>query len=141
MDRLKDKVCIVTGAGAPGTEVGNGRAVAIRFAREGAIVVVNDLDEAAAVRTLDMIESEGGTGSVCIGDLSRADSARELVGHAISRWGRVDVVHNNVGISGRGSVVEASEDLWNRVMAVNVTSAMLMSKFAIPEMERTGGGA
>lgn len=103
--------------------------------------MVNDLDEAAASRTLEMIESEGGSGSVCIGDLSHADSARELVAHATERWGRVDVVHNNVGISGRGTVVDASEELWNRVISVNLTSAMLMSKFAIPAMERTGGGA
>jgi NAD(P)-dependent dehydrogenase (short-subunit alcohol dehydrogenase family) len=141
VDRLKDKVCIVTGAGAPGTEVGNGRAVAIQFAREGAVVVVNDLDQAAATRTLAMIEDEGGRGSVCIGDLSRADDAFALVTHATDCWGRIDVLHNNVGISGRGTVVEASEDLWNRVMSVNVSAAMLVSKFAIPLMERTGGGA
>jgi NAD(P)-dependent dehydrogenase (short-subunit alcohol dehydrogenase family) len=141
MDRLKDKVCIVTGAGAPADEIGNGRAVAILFAREGARVVVNDLDRASAERTLRMIEAEGGTGSVFIGDLSEADAARELVAHAVTTWGRLDVLHNNIGISGRGTVLEASEELWDRVMSVNVKTIMLTSKYAIPEIARGGGGA
>jgi NAD(P)-dependent dehydrogenase (short-subunit alcohol dehydrogenase family) len=141
MDRLKDRVCIVTGAGSPGDDVGNGRAAAIQFAREGAHVVVNDLDEGAALRTLEWIEAEGGSGSICVGDLSRADEAERLVDHAVSTWGRLDVVHNNIGISGRGTVVDASEELWDRVMTVNVKTIMLMGKFAVPALARTGGGS
>lgn len=141
MDRLKDKVCIVTGAGSPGAEIGNGRAAALRFASQGAVVVVNDLDRAAAEQTMSMIEAEGGSGSVFIADLSTADGARGVVDHAVTTWGRLDVVHNNVGIRGRGTVVEATEELWDRVMTVNVKSIMLTSKFAVPELARTRGGS
>lgn len=141
MDRLSGKVCVVTGAGAPGEEIGNGRAAALLYAREGGIVVVNDLDRGAAERTLAMIERGGGAGSVFVGDLSDSRTARGLVEHAISRHGRIDVLHNNIGISGRGTVVDASEDLWERVMRVNVTTVMLTGKFAVPAMAATGGGS
>ena len=140
-DRLKDKVCIVTGAGSCGPGLGNGRATAIAFAREGASVVINDRDADAAKPTLAAIENEGGTASVCIGDLTDAADAEALTQHALDTFGRVDVLHNNIGINGPGSVVEITEDLWDRVMSVNVKSMALASKFAIPAMARTGGGA
>jgi NAD(P)-dependent dehydrogenase (short-subunit alcohol dehydrogenase family) len=141
MGRLQDKVCIVTGAGAPGDFVGNGRAAALAFAREGGLVVVNDVDESAATRTLQLLEAEGGRGSVFVGDLASSQVAADLVGHAISTWGRLDVLHNNIGIRGRGTVVEATEELWDRVMIVNVKTMMLTSKYAVPEMAETGGGS
>jgi NAD(P)-dependent dehydrogenase (short-subunit alcohol dehydrogenase family) len=139
--RLAGRVAVVTGAGAPGDALGNGRAVALRFAREGARVVVNDLDAAAADRTLAMIEQAGGAGSTYPGDVSVAEVAEGLIAHAVDRWGALDVLHNNVGISGRGSVVEASVELWERVLSVNVTTMMLTGKFAVPVMAERGGGA
>jgi NAD(P)-dependent dehydrogenase (short-subunit alcohol dehydrogenase family) len=141
MGRLDGKVCIVTGAGAPGREIGNGRAVALRFAREGAAVVVGDLDEEAGRRTLAMIEEDGGVASLFVGDLSRPEHAEGIVRHAVDTHGRLDVLHNNVGISGRGSVVDADLELWERVMRVNVTSMMLTGKYAVPAMAAGGGGA
>jgi NAD(P)-dependent dehydrogenase (short-subunit alcohol dehydrogenase family) len=141
MQRLGGKVCIVTGAGAPGEEIGNGRAVALLYAREGGTVVVNDLDREAAERTRSMIERDGGNASVFVGDLSEAETARALVDHAVATHGGLHVVHNNIGISGRGTVVEASEELWDRVMRVNVKTMMLMGKFAVPALAEGGGGS
>jgi NAD(P)-dependent dehydrogenase (short-subunit alcohol dehydrogenase family) len=140
-DRLKDKVCIVTGAGSRGPGIGNGRATAIAFAREGALVVLNDLDADAVEPTMTAIREEGGTASVCLGDLTNFADAEALTWHTVQTFGRVDVLHNNIGIEGAGSVVEMTEELWDRVMTVNVKSMALASKFAIPAMVRTGGGA
>lgn len=141
MDRLTGKVCVVTGAGAPGEQIGNGRAAALLYAREGGRVVVNDLERGAAERTLAMIERAGGAGSVFVGDLTDSGTARRLVEHAMSLYGRVDVLHNNIGISGRGTVVDAPEEIWERVMRVNVTTVMLTGKFAVPAMAAGGGGS
>lgn len=141
MTRMKDKVCIVTGGGGRPGGLGNGEAAAISFAQEGATVVVNDVDAAAADHTASAIEKRGGVASVYVGDMTRADDARGLVEHAESKWGRLDAVHHNIGISGRGTVVEASEAAWRRTMEVNVTSMMLVGKYAVPALERAGGGS
>jgi NAD(P)-dependent dehydrogenase (short-subunit alcohol dehydrogenase family) len=140
-DRLKDKVCIVTGAGSRGPGIGNGRATAIAFAREGASVVLNDRDADAVEPTASAIRDEGGTASVCLGDLTVAADAEALTRHAVDKYGRVDVLHNNIGIDGAGSVIEMTEELWDRVMMVNVKTMALASKFAIPAMVSSGGGA
>jgi NAD(P)-dependent dehydrogenase (short-subunit alcohol dehydrogenase family) len=140
-DRLKDKVCIVTGAGSRGPGIGNGRATAIAFAREGASVVLNDRDADAVEPTANAIRDEGGTASVCLGDLTVAADAEALTRHAVDTYGRVDVLHNNIGIDGAGSVIEMTEELWDRVMMVNVKTMALASKFAIPAIASSGGGA
>lgn len=140
-ERLKDKVAIVTGAGSRGEGIGNGRAAAILFAREGAQVVLNDRSEDAVAATLAAIEADGGTASVFIGDLTDEADARALTEHAVATFGRLDILQNNVGIEGAGSVVETSPDLWDRVMEVNVKTMYLASKFAIPAMEAGGSGA
>ncbi len=142
MNRLENKVCIVTGGGAASPDtLGNGSAAALAFAREGATVVINDLDRGAAQVTLDLIEAEGGRGSICLGDLTREDEAKALVDHAVETWGRLDVLHNNIGSHGVGTVVDASREYWDRVFAITVTTGMLASKFAVPAMIRTGGGS
>lgn len=142
MNRLQDKVCIVTGGGASSPHaLGNGSATAIAFAREGATVVVNDLSEDAARVTLNLIEAQGGRGSIVIGDLTREEDAAALVEHTERTWGRVDVLHNNIGSHGAGTVVDAGRDYWDRVFALTVTTGMLASKHAIPAMVRSGGGA
>jgi NAD(P)-dependent dehydrogenase (short-subunit alcohol dehydrogenase family) len=140
VDRLKDKVVVVTGAGSLTDGIGNGRAAAILFAREGAAVVVNDLDRRAAQFTLDAIVAEGGRGVVHVGDLTQEESARELVDTAVREFGRIDVLHNNVGIDGNGTVLETSVDYWDRVMAVNVKTMMLTSKFAVEAFIGQGEG-
>ncbi len=139
--RLEGKIAIVTGAGAQGPVMGNGKATAILFAREGARVLLVDLVEERAHETLKVITSEGGDGSVFVADVTRAAECAALVDAAVHRYGRLDILHNNVGISGSGSVVEVSEEEWDRVMAVNIKSMMLTSKYAIPQMVAGGGGA
>lgn len=140
-DRLAGKVAIVTGAGSRAAGIGNGRAAAILFAREGARVLVVDRSRAAAEATLKMILGEGGEAAVFDADVTRSDDCAAMVDDAVRRWGRLDILDNNVGISGRGTVVEVSEEDWERVMRVNVTGMMLASKHAIPVLARGGGGA
>jgi NAD(P)-dependent dehydrogenase (short-subunit alcohol dehydrogenase family) len=139
--RLAGKTAIVTGAGSRAEGIGNGRAAAILFAREGAKVLIVDRDKAAAEATLAMIAAEGGEAAVLAADVTRGEDCRSMVDEAIRRWGRLDILDNNVGIGSRGTVVEVGEEEWTRVMEVNVTSMMLASKHAIPAMARTGGGA
>jgi len=139
---LKDKVAIVTGAGSRAEGIGNGRAAAILLAREGAKVVLLDATRAPAEATKALIDKEGGTSMVVEADVTSAASCAGAVGAAVKAWGRVDVLVNNVGIGGpSGSVVEVDPEAWEAAMRVNVSSMMLMSKFAIPEMRRQGKGA
>ena len=138
--RLEGKVAIVTGAGSRAAGIGNGRATAILFAREGARVLLVDQDEAAATETLDAIKAEGGEAEVFRADVTRADDCRAMAEQAVRRWGRLDILDNNVGIGGAGSVVQVAEEDWDRVMTVNVKSMMLASKFAVPAMTTPGGG-
>lgn len=139
--RLQGKVAIVTGAGSRAEGIGNGRAAAVLFAREGARVLLVDQHADAAERTLAMIKSEGGEAAVFLADVTRAGDCRAMVDEAVRRWSRLDVLDNNVGIGGRGTVVEVEEAEWERVMRVNVTGMMLASKHAIPVMAAGGGGA
>ena len=139
--RLEGKVAIVTGAGSSGPGVGNGKATAILFAREGAKVLLADNVEARARETLELIREEGGTASVFEGDVTSSDDCRGMVEAAVERYGRLDVLDNNVGISHRARVVEVREEEWDRVMEVNVKSIMLTSRHAIPAMIESGGGS
>jgi NAD(P)-dependent dehydrogenase (short-subunit alcohol dehydrogenase family) len=139
--RLAGKVAIVTGAGSRADGIGNGRAAAILFAREGAKVLLVDQTRELADATLKMIEKEGGTAAVCVADVTDSDQCRKMVEDAVSRWGRLDILDNNVGIGGRGTVVETKLDEWENIMRVNVTGMMLASKHAIPAMVKGGGGA
>jgi NAD(P)-dependent dehydrogenase (short-subunit alcohol dehydrogenase family) len=138
---LDGKVAIVTGAGALDDGIGNGRAAAILLARAGARVLVVDRVEAAAARTVAMIEAENGLAMAATGDVTVEADCRDLVAHAVDTWGRLDVLDNNVGIGSRGSVVDEDPDRWDRVMEVNVRSMFLMSRHAVPAMAASGGGA
>lgn len=139
--RLEGKVAIVTGAGSSGDGIGNGRAAAVVFAREGASVLLVDRARTAAEETARMIESEGGVCSVFEADVTRDGDCAAMVAEAASRWGALDILQNNVGIGSRGTVVEIEEQAWERVMRVNVTGMMLAAKHAIPAMAQSGGGA
>jgi len=139
--RLAGKVAIVTGAGSRAEGIGNGRATAILFAREGARVLLVDQIRAAAEATLALIAGEGGEAAVFEADVTQSDECRAMVAEAVNRWSRLDILDNNVGIGGRASVVEVEESAWDHLMRVNVTSMMLTSKHAIPAMARGGGGA
>ena len=138
---LEGKVAIVTGAGALDDGIGNGRAAAILLARAGARVLVVDRDEAAAERTVAMIEAENGLAMAAAGDVTVEGECRDVVAHALDTWGRLDVLDNNVGIGSRGSVVDEDPVRWAKVMEVNVSSMFLMSRHAIPAMAEDGGGA
>src|SRR2546426_6324087 len=139
--RLAGKVAIVTGAGSSGKVIGNGKATAILFAREGAKVLCADVVEDRARETVDAILKEGGTASAFRADVSKAADCKAMVQAAVERYGRLDILDNNVGVSVRADVLEVTEEQWDRVMAVNVKSIMLTSKYAIPHMIRGGGGS
>src|SRR6202011_6044657 len=137
-DRLKDKVALVSGAGSTGLGWGNGKATAVLFAREGAKVLAADLNLDAAVETKRIIESEGGICMAVAGDVSRADDVAAIVDACIRSFGRIDVLHNNVGIVEVGGPVETSEESWDRVNDVNLKSMFLTCKQVLPLMERQG---
>ena len=138
---LEGKVAIVTGGGAAGDGIGNGRAAALLLAKAGARVVVGDRDLKLARRTVEMLESAGGQGVAAEVDVTRASDCAALVKTAVERFGRLDLLDNNVGIGSRGSVVDLGEDEWRRVMQVNVETMFLVAKHAIPAMKQAGGGA
>jgi NAD(P)-dependent dehydrogenase (short-subunit alcohol dehydrogenase family) len=138
---LTGKVAVVTGGGAAGDGIGNGRAACILLARAGAHVVVVDLDRALAERTVSMIEDGGGKAVAVQADVTKAADCAAVVKTALDRFGRLDLLDNNVGISSRGTVVDETEESWRRVMHVNVDSMYLMAKHAIPAMRQQGGGA
>src|SRR3989442_8033264 len=139
--RLAGKVAIVAGGGASGAVIGNGQATAILFAREGAKVLCADAIEERARATVELITKEGGAASALRVDVSQAVDCKAMVQAAVERYGRLDILDNNVGISVRADVLEVTEEEWDRVMAVNVKSIMLASKYAIPEMRKNGGGS
>jgi len=138
---LDGKVAIVTGGGAAGDGIGNGRAAAILLAKAGARVVVVDRAAELAARTVAMIEALGGKAIGCEADVTKPEDCRAMVEAALDRFGRLDLLDNNVGIGSRGSVVEESQETWRRVMQVNVETMFLVAKHAIPAMIRAGGGA
>ncbi len=137
---LSGKVALVSGGGAAGDGIGNGRAAAILLARAGVKVLVADRDIGLAQRTVEMIAAEGGTAAAIGGDVTREADCRQLVEACLDRWGRLDYLDNNVGIGSRGSVVDEKPEEYRRVMQVNVESMFLLSKYAIPAMIRTANG-
>lgn len=142
MARLANKVAIVTGAGTRSKNVsGVGVATARLFAEHGAKILIVDIDESAAKTTEELITADGGESSVFIADVARESGCRELVGAAVERYGKLDILMNNVGIIGRGSVVELEEDSWQRVLDVNLKSMAFISKYAVPAMIESGGGS
>ncbi len=139
--RLAGKVAIVTGAGSRGPGVGNGRAVAILFAREGASVLCVDVQIERAEETVQAIHSEGGAASPFAADVSRQEDCRRMVGAVLARHGGLDILHNNVGIESRKGLLETSEEDWDRVMAVNLKSMLLATQAAAVPMIDRGRGA
>jgi len=140
-ERLKNKVAIVTGAGSSGPGWGNGKATAVLFAREGAKVFAVDINQEAVEETRQIISDEGAGVTVQQTDVTRAEQVEAMVDLCIETYGRVDILHNNVGIVEVGGPVEASEESWDRVVAVNLKSMFLTCKFVLPHMEEQGGGA
>ncbi|KGT79153.1 short-chain dehydrogenase [Bradyrhizobium japonicum] len=137
---LAGKVALISGGGAAGDGIGNGRAAAILLARAGAKVLVADRDLKLAERTVEMITAGGGTAAAHGGDVTSEADCKTLVEATLDRWGRLDFLDNNVGIGSRGSVVDETPEQYRRVMQVNVETMFLLSKHAIPAMIKTAKG-
>jgi NAD(P)-dependent dehydrogenase (short-subunit alcohol dehydrogenase family) len=130
------KVALVTGAAS-----GIGRAIAILFARRGMAVSIVDLDEGGGHAVEETIRHLGGCARAIAADVSNADDCRSVVEVTIEAFGRLDVLVNNAGIIRRATVLDTTEEEWDRVMAVNVKSVFLLSKYAVPQIAAVGGGA
>jgi len=140
-ERVKGKAAIVTGAGSIGPGIGNGKATAILFAREGARVMLVDYNLEAAEETRRLIDEEGGECVVFQADVSKSSDCKSMVEKCIQIFGRVDILHNNVGIGGYGGPVETSEEQWDRIIDINLKSMFLTCKYVLPYMEKQGGGS
>ena len=140
-DRVRDKSAIVTGAGSVGPGIGNGKAAAMLFAREGARVMLVDYNLEAAEETKRLIEAEDGTCFTSQADVSSAEDCDRIARECVSEYGRIDILHNNVGIEIPGGILEITEDDWDRTLDVNLKSVFLMCRAAVPQMIDQGGGS
>jgi NAD(P)-dependent dehydrogenase (short-subunit alcohol dehydrogenase family) len=126
--RLQDRVAIVVGAGqSPGEGIGNGRATALTFAREGASVLCVDRDLASAQATVDLITAKGGTAAALKADVTKETELKGMVADAHARWGRIDILHNNVGVSlagGDAELLDITEEAIDRCVAINLKSCI-----------------
>lgn len=134
--RLRGKVAIVAGAGSVGPGWGNGKATATIFAREGAKVICADISLAAAEETAAIIQNEGGQAFAVEVDVTQSEQVADLVGRTLGRYGRIDILDNNVGIAEIGSVLDLTEEAWERAFRLNLSGAVLAMKHVIPVMQR-----
>jgi len=136
MNALKNKVAIITGGAS-----GIGRATAVLFAQEGAAVAILDINAEQGQSAVAEIEAAGGKAIFAACNVARAEDCRKAVEQTVAAFGGVHILFNNAGIIRRANVLSTTEEEWDRVMAVNVKSIFLMSKYAIPYMEKAGGGS
>jgi len=141
MGRLEDKTIIVVGAGTKGEGLGNGRAAAVQFAREGAKVLCVDRDESAAEITANMIKNEGGETEVCVADIVNSKDCERVVDTCLRHFKKLDVLHNNVGVPSQAEIVDTTEDVWTKTFDININGMFRMCKQAIPRMIEGGGGS
>jgi NAD(P)-dependent dehydrogenase (short-subunit alcohol dehydrogenase family) len=139
--RLAGKVAIVTGAGSIGPGWGNGKATAVAFAREGAAVMAVDRSEASAMETRDIIRGEGARCEVTVADVGLSADVAGCVEATLAAFGRVDILHNNVGIFRLGGPVELDECDWDQVITTNLKSLFLTCKYVLPHFEQQRSGA
>lgn len=140
--RLRDKVAVVIGGGQTrGDTMGNGRATAITFAREGAKVLVVDRDLESAQETAALIAKDGGQAAAVRADITRDEDCASAIAQCVERWGRVDVLHNNVGIgTGDGGPTHVTDEAWDTIFAVNVKGPLHTCRHALPVMRRQESG-
>ena len=140
--RLAGKTAVVVGAGqTPGETIGNGRATAILFAREGATVLCVDRRLDSAAETAAMIEAEGGRASAYEADITQESACQALAAEAKARLGRIDILHNNVGVGGRdNSLTQLEAEVFDRIMTTNLKAMWLTIKHFLPLMREQGGG-
>jgi len=141
--RLQNKVAVVFGAGqTAGETIGNGRATAVLFAREGAKVLLVDRDETSVLETKKMIEAEGGQASTAVADVINELEVKAAIDQAVSEYGRIDILHNNVGI-GRNDTGPShmTEEIWDTIMDVNVKGAVFACKHVLPIMRAQQSGS
>jgi NAD(P)-dependent dehydrogenase (short-subunit alcohol dehydrogenase family) len=131
---LKDKVALITGAGS-----GIGRATAKIFAMEGARVVVADIDPEKGEETAKIIRNEGGQGVFIKVDVTKWSDCERMVATATETYGKLDILFNNAGINPLGTVVDTSEELWDKIIDINLKGVFLSSKYAIPVLAKQGG--
>jgi NAD(P)-dependent dehydrogenase (short-subunit alcohol dehydrogenase family) len=140
--RLQDKVAIVCGAGqTAGSTIGNGRATALLFAREGARVLAVDRDEDSVRETCELITAESGVAHPLVADITEPYGVGSIAQTAIDRWGHIDVLHNNVGIGqGDSNALDLTEDAWDRIHTVNLKGAWATCRQVIPHMRERAEG-
>lgn len=140
--RVEGKVAIVTGAGStPGPGIGTGKATAVVLAREGASVLLVDLYPERAEETRQLIEEEGGKAEVFAADVTKAADCEAMVSAAVDAFATVDILVNNIGLAALGTVVDTTEDAWDRAIDINLKTAFLASKYTIPVMAANGAGS
>jgi NAD(P)-dependent dehydrogenase (short-subunit alcohol dehydrogenase family) len=139
--RLQGKVALIAGAGSVGPGWGNGKATAVLLARAGAQVFGIDINEEAAAETRDIIAGEGGTAVAHRCDMLQAEEVEAAVAACLARFGRIDVLVNNVGGSAPGGPVDMPEEVWDRQIDFNLKTAFLGCKYVLPQMEAQGKGA
>jgi NAD(P)-dependent dehydrogenase (short-subunit alcohol dehydrogenase family) len=139
--RLAGRAAIVTGAGSEGPLLGIGVATAVLLAQQGARVAIADLSTARAENTRSLIVAEDGQAMTTIGDITDESHCKRMVDETVDAFGELHILVNCAASVGGGSVVETNRQEWDRCFAVNLTSVMLMSKYAIPQMAKTGGGS
>lgn len=144
MVRLKDKVAVIIGAGqTPGEAIGNGRATVIRFAQEGAKILAVDRDKASAQESLDKADIPQLDGEAMAADVAVSENLQQVVQAAMARWGRIDILHYNVGVSlagGDAPLEDLEDDAFDRVMRINLRGAIMAAKFVEPIMRKQESG-
>jgi NAD(P)-dependent dehydrogenase (short-subunit alcohol dehydrogenase family) len=141
MGRLAGKVAVVTGAASQAEGVGNGAAVAMLFAREGAYVVLVNRNRDRAKALEETIRAEGGEAAAFAADVTSPEATQAMAAFAAERYGRLDILHNNVGVGSSGNTVTGTLEDWDRLIQANLTSAMLCCRACIPRMQAGGGGS
>ncbi|MBU0589697.1 MAG: SDR family oxidoreductase [Gammaproteobacteria bacterium] len=138
--RLQGKVALVTGAGSVGPGWGNGRAIAVRFAQEGARVFAVDRDPARMEETVQLVHEAGGEIAIAACDVTQSDAVAGIVTQCLERFGRIDILVNNVGGSAAGGPVQMSEEVWDAQLDHNLKSVFLSCKHVLPHLEAQGSG-